>query len=209
MLTFENKNSAILDSKQLRTKLPIIMRAAIHFFVKQGIDRTTIEQIAGRARVAEGALYRHFKGKEELAWFIFSTHLNAFTTELMTRVFAERQVHDRLQIFVQECFAAFESDRDLFGYLILREHDELKKYPEAYLHIGHVAVKVIEQGQADGEIKSGEPYLLGGLLVGALIRACVVRMYNRIPKPLTNYTQEVTESLYEMLKNRRPKWRKH
>ena len=177
------------------------MRAAIHNFVKKGIDGTTVEDIATQAGVAEGALYRHFKGKDELAWYLFSTHLNQFTTDVMGKVLAEQSVQDRLRVFVYECFAAFETDRDLFTFLILTEHRELKKYPETYMHPGHLMVKIVEDGQKDSVVRPGEPYLLGALLIGAVIRACIVRMYGRVHNDLRQCAPEVSEALWAMIEN--------
>ena len=42
----------------------------------------TIREIAERAGVSEGALYRHYASKEELACSIFLTHLQQLTGEL-------------------------------------------------------------------------------------------------------------------------------
>src|SRR5262245_7108304 len=115
----------IIDKKKENTKLPGVMRAALRLFVKKGIDGTTIKDIAKEAGVAEGALYRHFKSKDDLAWHLFSTHLDSFTKELETKVFAEQGTQKRIHKFVVESFAAFESDPELYTYLILREHSEL------------------------------------------------------------------------------------
>lgn len=182
------------------TKLPSILRAAIHLFVKNGIDRTTIEEIAKKAHVAEGALYRHFKSKDDVAWYLFSTHLSQFTTELMAKVLAERDLDSRMRKFVSECFSAFDRDRDLFTFLILTEHRELKKYPASYMHPGHVAVKIIEDAQKEGTVGPAEPYLLAALIIGAMIRVCVVRLYGRINKDPKEYSPQVADSLVALLK---------
>src|SRR3954463_3105471 len=112
-------NFIISEHKQ-KTRLPDIMRTAIHLFVKKGIDGTTIKDIAREARVAEGALYRHFKSKEALAWDLFTTHLNRFTAELMSRVYPEPTAERRIRRFVAESFAAYEEDPELYSYLIIR-----------------------------------------------------------------------------------------
>src|ERR1044071_9952993 len=149
-------NFIISDRKQ-KTKLPDIMRTAIHLFVKKGIDGTTIKDIAKEAKVAEGALYRHFKSKDDLAWHLFSTHLNQFTADLMAKVYPEPTAEKRIRKFVEESFAAYEQDPELYSYLILQEHSELEKYTQSYMHPGHVLMKIIEDGQKSGEIRAGEP----------------------------------------------------
>src|SRR5438445_3523370 len=100
----------ILDQSKEKTKLPGVMRAALRLFVKKGIDGTTIKDIAKEAGVAEGSLYRHFKSKDDLAWHLFSTTLNQFTAELTQQVFAEPTAERRIHKFVEESFAAYESD---------------------------------------------------------------------------------------------------
>ena len=176
------------------------MRAAIHIFVAKGIDGTTIKEIAREAGVAEGALYRHFKSKEELAWHLFSTHLNQFTAELMTRVYPESTAQARIGKFVQECFDAYESDRDLFTYLILREHSELDKFAKTSLHPGHVVLKIVEDGQKSGEIRAGNIFVLAGILIGSVIRICVTKMYGSIPEDLRGFGDEVSASIWAALK---------
>ena len=191
----------IIPAGKSNTKLPVIVRAAIHLFVEKGIEGTTIAQIAKKARVAEGALYRHFKGKDELAWYIFATNLNQFTTDLMSKVLSEKGLEKRIHRFVSECFLAFDSDRDLFTFLILTEHRELRKYPTTASHPGHIALKVIEDAQRDGEIAPAEAYLLVALFIGALIRACVVHNYGRISGSLKDQSGQVSSALVGMLKS--------
>lgn len=49
------------------TKRDAICDAALELFAEQGIENTTIREIAARASASEGALYRHFDGKADLA----------------------------------------------------------------------------------------------------------------------------------------------
>ena len=60
----------------------LIARTALTLFVDQGIDGTTIRDIAAAARIAEGTLYRHYSGKDALAWDLFSKNYTAFAGEL-------------------------------------------------------------------------------------------------------------------------------
>jgi AcrR family transcriptional regulator len=191
----------IVDKSKEKTILPRVLRAAVELFVERGIDGTTIRDIAERAGVSEGALYRHFKSKDALAWNIFSTHLNEFSIELFGKVSQKSSIKDKIHAYILACFSAFEEDRDLFSYLIISEHRELRKFPASHMHAGHVALKMIEEGQSQGIIKPMDKYLAASILVGSVIRTCVVRMYGNIDQDLRSLAQPVAESLFEALKN--------
>ncbi len=189
----------IVDRAKYDTILPRVMKAALTLFVDKGIDGTTIKDIAKRAKVSEGALYRHFASKDELAWHLFSTHLTDFTACLTEEVFHHESGEERVRTFVAQCFKAFEEHQDLFTFLILSEHRELKKFQETGTHPGHLVLRVIREGQRAGEIKTGDPYILGSLVLGGIIRTCVVRIYGGITKSLKGCEREVADHLWGML----------
>ncbi|HVO33267.1 MAG TPA: TetR/AcrR family transcriptional regulator [Elusimicrobiota bacterium] len=189
----------IVDKDKSNTLLPKIMRASIHLFVRQGIHGTTTKDIAREAGVAEGALYRHFKSKDELAWHIFQVHLDQFTAELMGKVMMLKHARERVRAYVAESFAAYDSDPELFTYLILQEHSELDKYARKYKHPGHVALRLIEDGQSSGEIRAGDRKILASLFVGSVIRVCVIKMYGEFPGELAKRSDEVADGVWRML----------
>jgi AcrR family transcriptional regulator len=192
-------NLILKESKQ-NTKLPDVLRAALKLFVQKGIDGTTIKDIAKEAHVAEGALYRHYKSKDDLAWDLFKTHLVRFTEELKAQVLILPSAKERIFKFVEISFAAYESDPELYTYLILREHSELDTYSQAFEHPGDVVQKIIADGQKKGEIRSGEPFVLGSLFIGGIIRVAVVKMYGNLKKDLCAYSKEVSEGIWAMLR---------
>jgi len=190
----------IIAKEKENTKLPGVMRASLRLFMKKGIDGTTIKDIAREAKVAEGTLYRHFKSKDDLAWHLFRAPLQQFTQELESKVFAEKSAEARIRRFVEGSFDAYESDPELYAYLILREHSELDKYSQSFRHPGHIVMRIIEEGQKSGEIKAGDPFVLGSLFVGGVIRVAVVKMYGSIREDLTKYVGYVAESVWSMLR---------
>ncbi len=50
-----------------------VERAALELFAANGFDGVSIADIATAAGVSQGALYRHYASKDELAWTLFST----------------------------------------------------------------------------------------------------------------------------------------
>lgn len=72
---------------RVRNAKPKIERAALKLFIHEGVDAATTREIADKAGVSEGALYRHYKGKDELALSLFQeTHnrLSQLLTEALT-----------------------------------------------------------------------------------------------------------------------------
>jgi AcrR family transcriptional regulator len=48
-----------------------ILKVALAFFRKQGLEKTTTRQISDKAGIAEGTLFNYFKTKEDLALYFF------------------------------------------------------------------------------------------------------------------------------------------
>jgi len=50
-----------------------ILETALDLFAERGVDSVTVRDIAARTGFTNPALFRHFKGKEELAFALFET----------------------------------------------------------------------------------------------------------------------------------------
>lgn len=59
-----------------------IIKVALELFATKGYDGVSVRDISKRAGVSEAALYKHFKGKEDLALYIFSTIITEYSTGL-------------------------------------------------------------------------------------------------------------------------------
>jgi AcrR family transcriptional regulator len=60
------QNQALRDSSRER-----ILMAAIRLFSRHGYDATSVRQIAIEAKLAQGLMYSHFRGKEDLLKALF------------------------------------------------------------------------------------------------------------------------------------------
>lgn len=189
----------IVEPSKTKTLLPKIMRAAVRLFVEKGIDGTTTKDIAAKSGVSEGALYRHFKSKEDLAYHLFAVHVNDFTLDLASRVAAENDFSRKVRTYITTCFEAFEKERDLFTYLILSEHRELDRFPTTFKHPGHVALILVTEGQKAGVFREMDPYIGGSILVGSIMRLCIARIRKAIEHDLRQEVNKVTDCLWGAL----------
>ncbi|AQP41292.1 TetR/AcrR family transcriptional regulator [Streptococcus gallolyticus] len=74
-----------LKSYNLPKKQEAVLLASLHLFAEQGYEATSSSQIAARAQVAEGSVYRHFKTKRGILEVI----LSSITDELLPRMSEE------------------------------------------------------------------------------------------------------------------------
>lgn len=190
----------IIEDDKKKTLLPGILKAALKLFVRKGIDGTTTKDIARAAGVAEGALYRHYKSKEDLAGSLFLVNLERFTKELEAVLAPVSGARRKLGAYVSAIFKEYESDPDLFYYLLLAEHKELKGYVREHRHPGHVLEDLVAAGQAEGAFRKTNHYHLVAVGLGAVHRMCILRRYGLIKVPLTDSADEIADLVWQALK---------
>jgi AcrR family transcriptional regulator len=186
----------IIEENKRDTKLPAILRAALELFTEKGIHATTTKDIARRAGVSEGALYRHFQSKQELAEDLYITHLSYFTAQLDKSVLAFQSFEERLGALVDGCFRFFDEDRTLFTYLILSEHNELGRTSKRIRHIRHLVRDILTDGRLAGELREGDLEIFGALVIGTIIRVAIFRIYGLLTGDLRPRAPEVASACY-------------
>ena len=188
-----------IASAKSKTKLPQVVRSATDLFVEKGVDGTTIREIAERAGVSEGALYRHYASKEELACSIFLTHLQQLTDELAAAIEGASDYRAKIRAFIDTCLSAYEEDSRLFTYLIVSEYREFATLPEGTRHPGHLAMELIARGQEAGALRRLDLHVAGSILVGSVVRICAVKMYGGIDAELRALAAEMADGIWDAL----------
>ena len=159
-------------------KREAILEAALDLFVERGFFGTAVPEIAERAGVGAGTIYRYFDSKEAL--------VNEIYREQKTR-FGKVALDD---------FPTNKPTRELFRTLWMRmakfatENQRAFVFMELHHHASYLDAEsraleqrmfqlfggVITGAQARGELKAAPPSLMMGLVMGAftgVIRKCV------------------------------------
>jgi AcrR family transcriptional regulator len=181
-----------------------IEAAALRLFVEKGVAETSIRDIAQGAGVAEGALYRHHAGKDELVWSLFHTHYTDFAATLDALQRPEVGLKRKIEAMVGGFCRLFDADRTLFSFLLLVQHGQLAKLapetPTAITVVGGVIARAIE----GGEIAPGDPDVLTAMVVGIVLQTATFKVYRRISPPLGTLAPELSAACWSVLDRPRP-----
>lgn len=147
-----------------------IMDAALLCFARNGYDATRVRDIANAAGVSEGALYRHFASREELARELHLQAMSTFSDELLAASVAEtasaslRQMAARVLTLYREQPAAF------VYALVQAPSAAVASMPDDRDLPIDIVARVIEQARAQGGGREGDSRVLAGCFLGCLVQ---------------------------------------
>lgn len=131
-----------------------INRCAMELFVEKSIAGTSVRDIAEKAGVADGTLYRHYKSKEDLAWRLFQDNYIALSHILDAVQSKHQHGIAKLQAIIECMGEAFDDDPAFFHYLFLSQHGFSKRLPEDSQTPITVIFSTLETAQKRGEVPS-------------------------------------------------------
>ena len=154
-----------------------IVDAARQVFFEQGFERANLDEVARRAGLAKGTIYRHFESKAELYVEILAQNADTFV-ERMTRVIDPRvPAADQIRHLARFYFDHYTTQLEYFRIFWAIDNQRLigqlppnlvelvtKVWKRALL----LLAQVIERGVASGEFEPCDPWLSASVVwVGA------------------------------------------
>jgi len=159
-------------------KREAIIDAALTLFVERGFYGTAVPEIADKAGVGAGTIYRYFDSKEALVNAIYRQEKLRFGHDVIGDFPAAATTREQFRLLWTRMAKFAIAHPDSFVFLELHHHarylDAESRAVEARML--DLFICVIEKAQARGEIKAGMPRLIIGMVTGAfvgVIRSCV------------------------------------
>jgi AcrR family transcriptional regulator len=192
----------VLYKKEKRpgTKRRDILRAALELFAEKGVRATTIKDIARKAKVAEGALYRHWKGKEELAQELFRENMRHFKACLEAEIEGFRGTKMRLKRAIGAFYTFAEKEPRVYRFLIQTSNHELKLVSSETPKPLDLFMRIISEGINAGEVREVDPPLATAFILGAVTKLPDFKGMGVIKGGLEDYIGPLVELLWEGLR---------
>jgi AcrR family transcriptional regulator len=155
-----------------------LVEIAIDCFALHGFQGTSIDRIARSAGVTKGALYYHFKDKEDLLLEAVKDRIGEFEVQVRDAVAASDDTHERLKRVIDACFvtATASNHRRFIITLMVEALDTNPRLSEQFRKVlrrmrGFLA-DVVADGQHRGIMRSDvSPAEAAALIAGTIMGA--------------------------------------
>jgi AcrR family transcriptional regulator len=147
-----------------------LVRAALELFSTQGYHPTTTPQLAKRAGIAEGTIYRHFPGKQQLLSELYRGAARWATRLVREADAAPVTARDKLARLGQLLVEGAGREPDVVRLFLLQDHTPLldERAREAAREFRGALEGVVAQGKAAGMVRPGGVDVLAAAWLGVL-----------------------------------------
>ena len=135
-----------------------LIRAALELYTTTGFRATTTPEIAARAGVAEGTIYRHFRGKESLLNEVYRD-AQRWATALVKEQDADKMLPppQRLAAVARRLMRAAQEDPAMTRMLLQRREERHldERSREAGREFQEAVQQIVASGKSDGLVRQG------------------------------------------------------
>lgn len=173
---------------------------ALRLFAAKGVAGTSVRDIAQAVGVAEGALYRHFASKEALSRELFLSRYAELAGEIGAIAAREAGLEARIRRLVAHACALFDSQPELFAYLLVTQHDHLAAVPDRPAeNVVEAIGQLLREGVERGEARIADVALASALALGCVVQPAVFVMYGRLEGPLARHEGAIAAAVLHVL----------
>lgn len=186
---------------RVRNAKPKIERAALKLFIHEGVDAATTREIADKAGVSEGALYRHYKGKDELALSLFQATHNRLAQLIAEALASTGSLDVKVHAAVTAYCKLADEDFLLFSFHLVSMNRYLPYDKRREDDPVSITERIISGLMEAGAVPKGDPALKAAMALGVVMQAGQNKIYNRLPGPLSQHAPALARAVLAVLKS--------
>lgn len=173
-----------------------LLRATINLVSRSGPRAASIRRIAREAGVTEGAVYRHFKSKDELWRLAHTLIVDEMLKQKEAIVASDAPARDKIAAWVRATFANHDRNPEAFYYALLADHRAPAILGPFYHRQGELFRVLIRQGQSTGELRPLDPMLAMSHFSGLMLNVARLVHEGSLPAPASQYADEVARAAW-------------
>jgi AcrR family transcriptional regulator len=177
-----------------KNKKQEIVSATVRLVARQGVNGTSIRQIATAAGVTEGALYRHFKGKDDLCQQAYFTIVADMASRKEKIATSDLPIEEKIREWIRVSYDYYDQFPDAFAYVFFTDH----AFPESWREITTRQSRIFRHIIQQIEPERDKAELLLCHFTGVLLNVPRLIMEGVLPRPALGYTDEVATAIYRI-----------
>jgi AcrR family transcriptional regulator len=162
-----------------------VERASLELFAANGLDGVSIADIAATAGVSQGALYRHYASKEELAWTLFSTAYLRTGEELDALRADHPGLEAGIRAMVAHFCALYDADPALFRFMLLTQHGLLPRIASGSRTPVDAIAELVRDAIVEEQLNPVDPSLGAAVIMGVVLQPVTFHIYGRLEGDLS------------------------
>ena len=181
------------------TKKSEVVDAALSLFMRKGIKATTTRDIALRAGISEGTIYRHFESKDELAEVVFEENLVYFFKFLRGYLKNSATPAAMLEAFVCGMFEFARREQRRYVFIMSAHQTELRRQSREKMKPKQMLIKILQLGQRQDVFRKIDVQLLGAMVIGTIMQTIFYLKSGRIAVNYDDVMSEVVNTCLKMV----------
>jgi AcrR family transcriptional regulator len=173
--------------------------AAIELFVHMGVDAATTKLIAKAAAVSEGAIYRHYASKDQLALTLFMTAHRRLSGLVEAAAAGEHDLKAKADAIVRAYCQAADENWPLFTFHMLSMHRFLRFYQEDGRDAVSVVEALLKRAMLEAELPPADPRILAAMAIGVIVQTAQNKAYGRFDAPLSAHAPLMSAAVRAVL----------
>ena len=173
-----------------------ILLAALRLFSVKGFRGTTMKDIAREVDITEGAIYRHFKSKEEIIEHLIRRVTGEIKELVRRKVLTKGDVVSRAKALAEALLNYALDNPDSFRFLtiyhILKENGRMEKLP------GGLLIEAFREAYKKGELGM-HPEVAFGIVTGAVEKLFILWELGMVKTPRGTLVEELKYAVEKAL----------
>jgi len=182
-----------------KNKKAELLQAAVDLVAKGGTEAATVRAIARAAGVTEGAVYRHYRSKDELCRHAYFRIIDEMIKDKQALAARRLPFKEMLRGWVRLSYESYDHHPAAFKFVLLTPNLPPDRAGSLTTGQSELFLRLIEQAIANREIRPIEPKLALSHFTGILLN--IIRMIDkkRLEGPATKYIEEISETVWRIL----------
>lgn len=175
-----------------------LLKAALELFAARGYDGVSVRDVAKAAGVSEAALYKHFSGKEDMALYIFTSVVSAYTQRLTEVNAHPLSAVEKLCRIVKVTYSLYASFPAEIRFALLWQYNWWDRVPEESKP--HFVLKaILQEGMEAGEIPRQEVYFWITVYSGVMLQPLAQYPYFQdVLPPLSELGDKIAQTVRKL-----------